>query len=137
MAMKPKTHNGNGNSNDNNSGGGRSSSPSSPPLPPLCSSVSQCRRRVQSNAQSQLLKDNFGGGILFRRNLRYLVVLPLLYLSGLLMCVGGPFSTLVGWPTTPSAVYRSHDMFQKLWPRIHSDNSSILELSSVWKKKEA
>ncbi|KAM4077270.1 hypothetical protein ACJW30_12G126200 [Castanea mollissima] len=137
MAMKPKTHNGNGNSSDNNnnSGGGSSSSPSPPPSPPLRSSVSQCRRRVRSKAPSQLLKDSFGGGILFRRNLRYLVVLPLLYLSGLLMCVGGPFSALVGWPTTPGAVYRSHDMFRKFWPHIHSDNSSVLELSSVWKNK--
>ncbi|KAK7844126.1 o-fucosyltransferase 11 [Quercus suber] len=131
MAMKPKTHNGNGNSSDN-SGGGSSSSPSPPPSPPLRSSVSQCRRRVRSKAQSQLLKDSFGGGILFRRNLRYLVVLPLLYLSGLLMCVGGPFSALVGWPTTPGAVYRSHDLFRKLWPHIHSDNSSILEYKNYW-----
>ena len=132
--MKPKTHNGNGNSSDNNnnSGGGSSSSPSPPPSPPLRSNVSQCRRRVRSKAQSQLLKDSFGGGILFRRNLRYLVVLPLLYLSGLLMCVGGPFSALVGWPTTPGAVYRSHDMFRKLWPHIHSDNSSVLEVRCLF-----
>ena len=130
--MKPKTHNGNGNSSDNNSGGGSSSSPSPPPSPPLRSSVSQCWRRVRSKAQSQLLKDCFDGGILFWRNLWYLVVLPLLYLSGLLMCVGGPFSALVGWPTTPGAVYRSHDMFQKFWPRIHSDNSSVLEVCSLF-----
>ena len=46
-------------------------------------------------------------------------------------CVGyscGPFSALIGWPTTPNAVYRSHDMFRKLQPHIHSNNSSILEV---------
>jgi hypothetical protein len=135
MAMKPKTHNGNGyssdNNNNNNSGGGgcSSSSPSPPPSPPLRSKVSQCRRRVRSKAQSQLLKDSLGGSILLRRNLRYLLVLPLLYVSsGFLMCVGGPFSALVGWPTTPGAVYRSHNMFRNLWPHIHSDNSSAIQV---------
>ena len=46
-------------------------------------------------------------------------------------CLGyscGPFQALVGWPTTPDAVYRSHDMFRKLQPHIHSNNSSILEV---------
>ena len=46
-------------------------------------------------------------------------------------CLGyscGPFSALIGWPTTPDAVYRSHDMFQKLQPHIHSNNSSVLEV---------
>lgn len=91
---------------------------------------------MRSKAQSQLLKDSLGGSILLRRNLRYLLVLPLLYVSsGFLMCVGGPFSALVGWPTTPGAVYRSHDMFRNLWPHIHSDNSSAIQLSSVWQYK--
>ncbi|XP_059433761.1 O-fucosyltransferase 10 [Corylus avellana] len=135
MAMKPKSHahDGNGNASD---ASGNSSSPSPPPSPRRHASISQCRRRVRSKAQyAQSLKESFGGGILLRRNLRYLLVLPLLYVCGLLMCVVGPFSALVGGPAPPGSVYLSHEMFRRLWRDIQADNSSALELSSVWKYK--
>ncbi|XP_062146448.1 O-fucosyltransferase 10-like [Alnus glutinosa] len=135
MAMKPKSHahDGNGYPSD---ASGNSSSPSPPPSPRRHASISQCRRRVRSKAQyAQSLKESFGGGILLRRNLRYLLVLPLLYVCGLLMCVAGPFSALVGGPAPPGSVYRSHEMFRRLLPDIQADNSSAIELSSVWKYK--
>lgn len=47
----------------------------------------------------------------------------------------GPFSALIGHAPVPGSVYRSHEIFQKLWPDIESDNSSAVELSSVWKYK--
>lgn len=129
MTMKTKSHahNGNGSASDNSGGG--SSSPSPPPSPPRHSSLSYCRRRVRSKAHyAQSLKESFGGGILLRRNLRYLLVLPMLYLSGLLMCVG-PFSAIVGGPAPPGSVYRSHEMFWRLWRDVEADNSSAVE---VW-----
>jgi hypothetical protein len=128
MAMKPKSHahDGNGYPSDVS---GNSSSPSPPPSPRRHASISQCRRRVRSKAQyAQSLKESFGGGILLRRNLRYLLVLPLLYVCGLLMCVAGPFSALVGGPAPPGSVYRSHEMFRRLWPDIQADNSSAIEV---------
>jgi hypothetical protein len=128
MAMKPKSHahDGNGNASD---ASGNSSSPSPPPSPRRHASISQCRRRVRSKAQyAQSLKESFGGGILLRRNLRYLLVLPLLYVCGLLMCVVGPFSALVGGPAPPGSVYLSHEMFRKLWRDIQADNSSAIEV---------
>lgn len=51
------------------------------------------------------------------------------------MCVVGPFSALVGGPAPPGSVYRSHEMFRRLWSDIQADNSSTIELSSVWKYK--
>ncbi|KAF5450768.1 hypothetical protein F2P56_031095 [Juglans regia] len=135
MAMKPKSHahNGNGYASDASDGG--SSSPSPPPSPPRHSGLSHCRRRVRSKVQYvQSLKEGFGGSILLRRNLRYLLLLPLLYVPGLLMCVGS-FSALLGRPTPPGSVYRSHEMFRRLWRDIEADNSSAIELSSVWKFK--
>lgn len=128
MAMKPKSHahDGNGCASD---ASGNSSSPSPPPSPRRHASLSQCRRRVRSKAQyAQSLKESFGGGILLRRNLRYLLVLPLLYVCGLLMCVVGPFSALVGGPAPPGSVYRSHEMFRRLWSDIQADNSSTIEV---------
>ncbi|XP_010530190.1 PREDICTED: uncharacterized protein At1g04910-like [Tarenaya hassleriana] len=111
--MKSKTHhqqNGNGGGGSDN--GCRSESPS-PPLSP--------RRRVTRR-------------LAIRRNLRYLLLLPMMYASGLLMCVG-PFSGLVGWAPVPGSVYRSPIIFQKLRDDIFADNSTAIELSSVWKYK--
>ncbi|KAJ7959099.1 O-fucosyltransferase family protein [Quillaja saponaria] len=131
--MKSKTHVHNGNGYASDSGG--SSSPSPPRSPPRHSKLSYCRRRVSFKTHSQTpIRDSLASGILFRRNLRYLLVLPLLYVSGLLMCVG-PFSTLIGQPALPGSVYRSHEIFYRLWPEIESDNSSAIELSSLWKYK--
>lgn len=63
-------------------------------------------------------------------------MLPLLYvISGLFVCVG-PFSGLLGfYASVPGSVYRSHENFERLWDEIRFDNSSAIELSSVWKYK--
>ncbi|CAH2079415.1 unnamed protein product [Thlaspi arvense] len=68
------------------------------------------------------------------RNLRFLLLLPMIYASGLIMCVG-PFSGLVGWVYVPGSVYRSPEIYRKLRVDILSDNSTSLEFSSVWKYK--
>ncbi|CAA0270542.1 unnamed protein product [Arabidopsis thaliana] len=125
--MKSKIHhqpNGSNNgvvsSNDN---GCRSESPS-PPLSPNRRVLRRQRRQTLLRASSFSL----------RRNLRYLLLLPMIYASGLLMCVG-PFSGLVGWVYVPGSVYRSPEIYRKLKDDIFSDNSTALELSSVWKFK--
>ncbi|KAH7524488.1 O-fucosyltransferase 10 isoform X2 [Ziziphus jujuba] len=126
--MKTKTHHHNANGYASESSG--SNSPSPPPSPRRqYSSFNHSRRRVRSKCQSTL-----AGGIIFRRKLRYLLVLPLLYVSGLLMCVG-PFSALVGLSSPPGSVYRSRETFQRLWPDIQFDNSTAIQLSSVWGHK--
>lgn len=119
--MKTKTHHHNANGYASESSG--SNSPSPPPSPRRqYSSFNHSRRRVRSKCQSTL-----AGGIIFRRKLRYLLVLPLLYVSGLLMCVG-PFSALVGLSSPPGSVYRSRETFQRLWPDIQFDNSTAIQV---------
>ncbi|KAL3736663.1 hypothetical protein ACJRO7_025581 [Eucalyptus globulus] len=106
-----------------------SSSPSPPPSPPRASAsaVGPCRRRLRS-------RPSFAAGVI-RRNARCLAALALLYLGGMVMCVG-PFSSLVGLLLPPpGSVYRSHEIFHKLWPDIHADNSSAIELETLWTYK--
>ncbi|KAH7567855.1 hypothetical protein JRO89_XS07G0167500 [Xanthoceras sorbifolium] len=115
-------------SESSNSG---SNSPSPPPSPRRQASIFQYRRRLRTKTNSFSRRDNLPFGFLFRYNARYLAVLSLLYVSGLFMCVG-PFSGLVGRTPVPGSLYRSHQIFEKLWDDIHSDNSTAIELSSVW-----
>lgn len=68
--------------------------------------------------------------MLHRRNL--LLLVPVLYFTGLISCVRPLFSLLQFSGLAPGAVYRSHEIFQKLWTDIEADNSSTVELSSVW-----
>ncbi|CAM8972022.1 unnamed protein product [Rhodiola kirilowii] len=119
--LKPKSANG----SDSNS----SSPPHSPPSPRRQPAAPLLRRRSRSKSQSQPL-----AGMLIQRYLRYLVVLPLFYFSGLLMCVG-PFSAFLGNSSPPGTVYRSHELFNKLWHDIEVDNQTKIELSSMWKQK--
>ncbi|XP_068332707.1 O-fucosyltransferase 10-like [Pyrus communis] len=133
MGMKAKAHHHHYNASGGSGGGGNgsesssSTSPSPPPSPRRHSTVPHCRRKLRAKPIS--IVSSF---LLLRRFLRLLVVLPLLYVSGLLMCVG-PFSGLVGHTPLPGSVYRSHEMFQLLWPHIQADNSTPIELSSVWR----
>ncbi|KAF8411809.1 hypothetical protein HHK36_004368 [Tetracentron sinense] len=130
--MKTKTHLQNllpSSCNGYNSESSSSSPPSSPRRP---TRVSHCRRRLRFKAQLQPRPENFFAGILFRRNLRLFLLVPLCYVSGLLMCVG-TFSSVLRPPPLPGSVYRSPEVFQKLWHEIQSDNSSAIELSSVWR----
>ncbi|CAA7062341.1 unnamed protein product [Microthlaspi erraticum] len=103
--------------------GSRSESPS-PPLSPSRRVPRRQRRQTLYRASSFSL----------RRRLRYFLLLPMIYASGLLMCVG-PFSGLVGWVHAPGSVYRSPEIYRKLRDDILSDNSTALEFSSVWKYK--
>uniref|UniRef100_A0A1J3K0S4 O-fucosyltransferase family protein n=1 Tax=Noccaea caerulescens TaxID=107243 RepID=A0A1J3K0S4_NOCCA len=123
--MKSKIHH-QPNSNNGAVGsdnGCRSESPS-PPLSPSRRVPRRQRRQTLSRASS----------FSHRRNLRYFLLLPMIYASGLLMCVG-PFSGLVGWVYVPGSVYRSPEIYRKLRDDILSDNSTALEFSSVWKYK--
>ncbi|XP_059631861.1 O-fucosyltransferase 10 [Cornus florida] len=138
--MKPKTHyhnttattttttaTANGYSSD-------SGSPSPPPSPRHHSSLSLFRRRrLPHKTHSHSRRESLFAGMFRRQSLRYFVLLSLLYVSGLIMCVG-PFSAMMQ-PRLPGSVYRSHQIFQKLWHEIESDNSSAIELSSVWRYK--
>ncbi|KAG8633075.1 O-fucosyltransferase 10 [Manihot esculenta] len=135
IAMKAKAHNVNGNNGCLSEGSTESNSPSPPPSPRrhLQTGISQCRRRIRSKVQAHFRRENLTAGIFLRWNIRYLLLLPLLYISGLIMCVG-PFSALLQ-PSLPGSVYRSHELFAKLWPDIAADNSTAIELSSVWKFK--
>ncbi|XVE55390.1 hypothetical protein DITRI_Ditri03aG0154700 [Diplodiscus trichospermus] len=143
-SMKPKSNStnntnncgSNGYSSEGSSGTNSNSSspPPSPPQPRLTRTLSQCRRRLRSKTYSLVRRENLSSGLNFRWNLRYLLVLPLLYVSGLFMCVG-PFSGLLGYASVPGSVYRSHENFQRLWDDIRFDKSSALQLSSVWKYK--
>ncbi|GAV76213.1 O-FucT domain-containing protein [Cephalotus follicularis] len=142
VAMKPKhtttTNNNVANhhtvTDESSTGSNSPSPPPSPPPPPRHSSISRRRLRVRTKPHSQSRPENLAVGFLFRRNLRYLLVLPLLYISGLLICVG-PFSGLVGLFSPPGSVYRSHQIFEKLWDDIRDDNATAIQLSSVWKHK--
>ncbi|XP_065847048.1 O-fucosyltransferase 10-like [Euphorbia lathyris] len=137
-AAKAKAHNANAGNNgcsSSDGSGADSNSPSPPPSPrQYRRQLSQCRRRLRSKVQSHFRKENLlTSGIFLRWNSRYLLLLALLYVSGLILCVR-PFSALLQ-PSLPGAVYRSHELFLKLWPDISADNSTAIELSSVWKYK--
>ncbi|CAI0587240.1 unnamed protein product [Linum tenue] len=133
-AAKPKSHNagcGGGAVTD----GDTNSSPSPPPSPPPPPPPSRHFGRRRSRS-SKFRKDSFPAAAL-RCNFRYLLFLPLLYISGLIMCVG-PFSTAIlalGRASVPGAVYRSHELFERLWPDIIVDNSTAIQLPSVWEYK--
>lgn len=91
--------------------------------------LSHCRRKLRR--RGSFLAGLFRG----RRNiLRYFLLIPLLYISGLITCVG-PISAILRHPPLPGSVYKSHQIFDKLWEQIQSDNSSVIELSNVWKFK--
>ncbi|XP_004292679.1 PREDICTED: uncharacterized protein At1g04910 [Fragaria vesca subsp. vesca] len=134
MGAKAKSHHHYNGGNGGGCGGSESSSSNSPSPPPSprrnsSSLVFHHRRKLRSKPMSVV-----AGFLVLRRFLRLLVVLPVLYVSGLVMCVGvGPFCSLVGHTPHPGSVYRSHEMFQLLWPHIQADNSTPIELSSVWR----
>ncbi|KAJ6412708.1 hypothetical protein OIU84_005703 [Salix udensis] len=115
---------------------GDGNSPSSPPSPRRqTSGFSQCRRRLRSKVPLQYFpKYSLAAGIFFRRNIQYLLLLFFLYFSGLMMCVGR-FSNFLLHSREPIAIYKSHLLLQKFWHDIETDNSTALELSSVWQLK--
>lgn len=68
--------------------------------------------------------------MLHRRH--FLLLVSVLYFTGLISCVGPLLSLLQYSGLATGAVYRSNEIFQKLWSDIEADNSSSIELSSVW-----
>ncbi|CAL5348336.1 unnamed protein product [Camellia sinensis] len=128
--IKPKTHHSHTTTNGDSS---ESSSSSPPPSPRRPSAAAQCRRRrLPHKVESLSSRESIIAGIFPRRGLRYFLLLPLLYVSGLIMCVG-PFSSWMRPRPLPGSVYRSHEIFLKLWDDIRSDNSSGIELSTLWR----
>ncbi|KAF3684320.1 putative prohibitin-3, mitochondrial-like [Capsicum annuum] len=111
--MSPKNANGYATSNNNNN------ILSSPPTSP--SNRKNCRRRLRRRGSFAMLH---------RRNV--LLIVTVLYFTGLISCVGPLFSLLQYSGLATGAVYRSHEIFQKFWNDIEADNSSTIELSSVW-----
>ncbi|KAJ1439226.1 GDP-fucose protein O-fucosyltransferase [Sesbania bispinosa] len=103
MKSKSHVHNGNGYASENTGGvgggSGSSSSPSPPPSPRRSSGVLRCRRRLRPAKA-------LSAGIMARRSVRYFFLLPVVYISGLLMCVGPfpfPFSALIGHAPLPAS----------------------------------
>nr|XP_043624118.1 O-fucosyltransferase 10-like isoform X1 [Erigeron canadensis] len=67
---------------------------------------------------------------------RYLILFILLFLSGVVAFVFGPFFDIFfPSPLAPGSVYRSHQIFQNLLEDIQSDTSSDIQLSDVWRYK--
>ncbi|KAI3715510.1 hypothetical protein L6452_22494 [Arctium lappa] len=88
------------------------------------------RRRGRSQHHRRLLNGKF-----FRRKyFRYLLLLPLLYFSGVLTCLGSLSAMLYPSPL-PGSIYRSHELFQTLLTDIQSDTSLGIQLSEVWRYK--
>ncbi|KAK4708370.1 hypothetical protein R3W88_029295 [Solanum pinnatisectum] len=92
---------------------------SSPPTSPR--NRQNCRRRLRRRGSFAMLH---------RRN--FLLLVSVLYFTGLISCIGPLFSLLQFSGLATGAVYRSHEIFQKLWTDIEADNSSSIQLSSVW-----
>ncbi|KZV28837.1 hypothetical protein F511_06271 [Dorcoceras hygrometricum] len=67
---------------------------------------------------------------------RYLFLLTVLYIVGLILCTG-PLLTILNPPPPlpPGSLYRSHELFSKLWPEIQADNASAIELDNLWRYK--
>jgi uncharacterized membrane protein len=114
--------------------GGDGNPPSSPPSPRRqTSGFSQCRRRLRSKVPLQYFrKYSLAAGIFGRRNIQFLLLLFFLYFSGLMMCVGR-FSNFLRHSREPIAIYKSHLLLEKFWHDIETDNSTALEVFSLFK----
>ncbi|KAL6007636.1 hypothetical protein ACLOJK_033135 [Asimina triloba] len=123
--MKTKTHLQNHSSNGDSSDS-CSPSPSPPSSPRRPSRVPHSRRRHHTKAQA--VSEVFFG-FLFRRCIRAFILLPLFYISGVLMCAG-TFSFLSSPPPFPGSVYRSDEVFRELWPKMQSDNASGIQVEA-------
>ncbi|KAF9599901.1 hypothetical protein IFM89_001847 [Coptis chinensis] len=110
-----------------------SSSPSSSPKQTHSSFKRQhSYRRLRSKSFKGTTKTSFLANILLRKKFRLFLIIPLFYISVLFTCLGAFFPIMNPSPL-PGSVYRSPEVFDKLWPQIQSDNASALEMSSVWR----
>ncbi|KAK6114866.1 hypothetical protein DH2020_007135 [Rehmannia glutinosa] len=96
--------------------------------------TTRCRRRLHLHSckhRHQWVLCFFFTGIFHKR---YLFVLSILYIVGLITCAGRLLTILhPPPPPLPGSLYRSHELFLKLWPEIQSDNTSNVELDNLWR----
>ncbi|KAK6114869.1 hypothetical protein DH2020_007138 [Rehmannia glutinosa] len=96
--------------------------------------TTRCRRRLHLHSckhRHQWVLCFFFTGIFHKR---YLFVLSILYIVGLITCAGRLLTILhPPPPPLPGSLYRSHELFLKLWPEIQSDNASNVELDNLWR----
>ncbi|KAK6132337.1 hypothetical protein DH2020_033961 [Rehmannia glutinosa] len=96
--------------------------------------TTRCRRRLHLHSckhRYQWVLCFFFTGIFHKR---YLFVLSILYIVGLITCAGRLLTILhPPPPPLPGSLYRSHELFLKLWPEIQSDNASNVELDNLWR----
>lgn len=92
---------------------------------------------VTSQSRSKPRRKIIYAGIVLRRRrcLRYWLILPLLYLLGLILCAR-PLSLFFFSPPPPGSLYRSHQIFQNLRLHILNDGSPAIQLSSLWTYKK-
>ncbi|XP_010272863.1 PREDICTED: uncharacterized protein At1g04910-like [Nelumbo nucifera] len=122
-----------------------SSSDSPPSSPRPLSKVPHYRRRLRSKGHLGAAgHGTFFACVLSQRNFRIFILVPVFYISGMIIFLGtfsvvmrprscSPSPSPLLPPPQPGSVYRSHEIFQNLWPDIQSDNASGIELSSVWR----
>ncbi|KAL8485518.1 hypothetical protein ACS0TY_027705 [Phlomoides rotata] len=97
------------------------------------STTARCRRRLHLHC-----KNRHRGVVCFfyagKSHKRYLLFLTILYILGLITCAG-PLLTILHPPPPPppGSLYRSHELFAKLWPEIQSDNASTVESDNLWR----
>ncbi|KAK6114818.1 hypothetical protein DH2020_007087 [Rehmannia glutinosa] len=102
--------------------------------PTTTTTTTRCRRRLHLHSckhRHQWVLCFFFTGIFHKR---YLFVLSILYIVGLITCAGRLLTILhPPPPPLPGSLYRSHELFLKLWPEIQSDNASNVELDNLWR----
>lgn len=90
--------------------------------------ATRCRRKLHLHCKHRQrgVVCFFYAGIFHKR---YLLFLSILYIMGLITCAGPLLSILhPPPPPPPGSLYRSQELFLKLWPEIQSDNSSTVEV---------
>nr|XP_010930931.1 O-fucosyltransferase 10 [Elaeis guineensis] len=91
-----------------------------------------CRRAVKSKARDDSSDSSAAVELLCRLRMPVFFVVVMLYVVGFLLCAGS-VSMLMHPPAAPGSVYRSPELFKKLWPEMQLDNSSGVDLNAVWK----
>ncbi|KMT20000.1 hypothetical protein BVRB_1g000230 [Beta vulgaris subsp. vulgaris] len=92
---------------------------------------------LNSTTRSKPRRKYIYAGIVFRRRccLRYWLILPFLYLLGLILCAR-PLSLFFFSVNPPGSLYLSHHIFHNLRLHILNDFSPPIQLSTLWKYKK-
>ncbi|KAL3641306.1 hypothetical protein CASFOL_016274 [Castilleja foliolosa] len=89
------------------------------------------RRRLRLQFKHRHQGAFFFTGIFHKR---YLFLLSILFIVGLINCAGRLLTILhPPPPQPPGATYRSQELFLKIWPEIQSDNGYTVELDNIWR----